>query len=893
MKKYFVLFFLFTCMTGLAQGQIPTWHPLQPTQFETVDVYIEPATESDVLHWAVVVDETSWVRPAPDYRPAGSTLYGNAIRTPFENGRVTLGPFDDTNQVVSAVIFAILRADGSWDNNEGDDYLIPISLGRITFSPEHPTADDVITVTVHNSQPDGYIRWGANAQAGIWTAIDPVYWPIDSVMSGDGVGLDSPVPDPDENGLSILHIGPFNLGQQVIDSLHMAVHWDEEWDTDGGRNYNLDITWRDPDDPGAIQILTPRERTLDGEEVVLSAAAPAGVTRMEMWLNGRRLGDVSGPPFTRTLDLAGLPFGPYEFVIRTDHEGDIQRDARTFWHVPSTDTVEPPTPLEFGATEHDDGTVTFALFAPGKKFISLVGDFNCWDPNTHRMQVTADGTWWITVDLEPGTYRYQYEIDGAMRLGDPYARQVDWTNAKGQKGWMPADAKTVLHVGAEPFQWTADEYTRPALEDLVIYELYIEDFVPGQGFTGVIEKLDYIKDLGFNAIEPLPWHPWPGLESWGYNPAFHFAVEQLYGTPEELKQLIDAAHQRGIAVIIDMVLNHAEWGSPLYQLYGQDYEASPYFREYHGHNWGFPKIDQQSPAVKRYVADVIRFWIEEYRIDGFRYDATRWTGWSGYNDWGASWYAYVARQADPDNIQIAEHLPIEPPLIIETEMDTGWHAEYRWRIREMISRAELYPDALIENLDGRNVGFESSFQRMPYTESHDEERVVNELRQAGFEEDEVFRRATLAMALPLLTPGVPMLFAGQEFGEDTVKNVGWNPLNWQYLENSRNQQLLADTRSLVRLRVQHPALKGENAQVRVADAQSGLAIFERNADPDIVHVAANFGRAPVTASLYLATTRAWVEVLDEAPVSGGETTFTLQPGEVRVWATDWSDATHP
>ena len=873
-----------------AQASRISWQPGEPSQHERVTITLQGYEPGDVLHWGVNKRGRSWVRPIAAYRPEGSTLYGDAVRTPFEStdeagvGRVVLGPFIDTNQVVAAVVFALSRADGSWDNNRGEDYFIPVTAGRITVSPTQPTAQDVIDVTVHNSRPGGLLRWGVNEEKERWTTVHPVNRPDGSVLADDETGVDSPLSDPDEEGRSVIRLGPFHHGEQVVKSLHMAVHWDKEWDTDGGRNYNVAIQWRDPEDPHAIRIARPAADQSVDEAMTVEVEA-SHVTELELWLNGELLETLTEPPFARELRVTDLPYGPHTLTARASHQGEVKLDTRSFWHIPVLLEAPMPEGVGYGATDHGDGTVTFALYAPGKRFVSLVGDFNAWDPDADRMIAAPDGSWWITRALEPGTHLYQYDIDGAMVLGDPYAHQVDWTNDQWQKGWEPQHARTVLEVGATPFEWTAEGYQRPSLEELVVYELYIYDLAPGEGFNGVIARLDYIADLGFNAIEPLPWHPWPGRESWGYNPAFHFAVEQLYGTPDDLKRLIDEAHQRGMAVIIDMVLNHAEWGSPLYQLYGRDYEASPYFREYDGHNWGFPKIDQESPAVKRYVADVIRFWIEEYRIDGFRYDATRWTGWQGYNDWGASWYAYVARNADPDNIQIAEHLPIEPPLITDTEMDTGWHAEYRWRMREMITRAELNPNAFAESMDGRRVGFQNSFQRMPYTESHDEERVVRELREAGFDEDEVFRRATMAIALPLTTPGVPMIYAGQEFGEFTKKHVGWNPLSWYLLAREHNRALHDATRALVRLRTTHPALREENLRILAADPKTGLALYERDSTPHLVQVAANFGREEVALSVYLHGDVTWLDAINETPHASGVTELTLQPGEVRVWAT--------
>lgn len=886
---------MLACFWGLsAAGEPPQWTPAKPQRHETVIIQLPHAMPGDELHWAVNVDAESWEQPVKPYWPADSQLYGPAVRTPFSVddkgvGTVVLGPFNMDEQIPDAVVFAIARKDGSWDNNRGEDYLIPLHAGRITFAPENPTANDIILVTIHDHTAGGMLRWGVNETRGQWIPVHPAYWPAGTEMYRDGVGVDTPLPPPDEQGQAVIELGPFNAGPQVVHSLHMAVHWDDVWDTDGGRNYNLDIVPATAEqDAPALQAIPDTTTNDDRVTVALAAAMEQPV---EIWVDGI-LVDLLTPPATQTtLDLAGQPYGHRHVVARVQHtDGRVAMDQQTFWHLPDIEEHRLPDGTAFGATDHGDGWVTFALYAPHKRFVNLVGDFNKWGTEEQLMYFdpVAD-TWWLTIELEPGTYQYQYAVDGEKRLGDPYARQVDWTLPDGRKGWHPEDARTVLTIGGPAFEWTATDYERPALEELVIYELYIEDFVPGEGFAGLEAKLDYIADLGFNAIEPLPWHPWPGDESWGYNPAFHFAVEQMYGTPHDLKRLIDAAHSRGIAVIIDMVLNHAEWGSPIYQLYAGDYDASPYFREYDGHNWGFPKIDQESEAVKRYTSDVIRFWIEQYRIDGFRYDATRWTGWQGYNDWGASWYAYVARQADPDNIQIAEHLPIEPPLITDTEMDTGWHAEYRWRIRELIQRAELDPYAFDEALDGRRVGFDHSFQRMPYTESHDEERVMHDLKAADFPPDEQLRRAKLAIALPLLTPGVPMIYAGQEFGEYTEKFVGWNPLNWELLETPTGQALHAFTRRLVRLRTRHPALQADNVRIEAMDPDSGLAIFVRDSAPHRVWVALNFGRAPVNAEVELADDISWTSVdATNRPVEG-TVEFTLQPGEVQIWASDLPD----
>ena len=539
----------------------------------------------------------------------------------------------------------------------------------------------------------------------------------------------------------------------------------------------------------------------------------------------------------------------------------------------------------WGATEHPDGTVTFALHAPGKQSVSLIGDFNEWLPARHPMTADEDGTWSVTVKLDPGSYRYQYLIDGENVIADPYARDVTWKDKDGQETWKPDRAFAVLEVGAAPFEWTAPIPTRPALENLVVYEFHLEDFLGGaHGFTGMIERLDYIKDLGFTAIGPMPFTEFTGSKSWGYNPAFHFAPESSYGTPNELKQLINAAHERGLAVVLDLVLNHMDQNSALYQLYGQDYDTSPYFRFFEGENWGFPDIEQQTAATKRYVADVIRHWLTEYRIDAIRYDATRFTEWSGYNDWGAGWFAYVGKQVDPTSIHIAEHMPSDPALINQTDMDTTWHDYFRWRLRDMIEHGYLDRNELENVLQPLRVGFTNGLQRMAYTESHDEERVMYELKQRGFAGTERENRAILALALTLTAPGTAMLYSGQEFGEFTRKLVGENPLQWSLMETEPGKRIFDATRKLVRLRTTNPALQRGDITFLHHNQPEGMTAYRRNADDQSVIVAANFGRGANTMDVLFEGT--WSNLLTGSNFKeSGEFTrsVALQPGEVAVF----------
>jgi len=549
-------------------------------------------------------------------------------------------------------------------------------------------------------------------------------------------------------------------------------------------------------------------------------------------------------------------------------------------------TADDPFALPtLGATIKEDGTVTFALHAPGKKSVSVIGSFNDWSPNAHPMQEDETGTWIISIELPPGKHQYQYMIDGRAALADPYSRDVTWKDAEGNENWLPENARTELEVGATPFVWTATNYVRPSLDNLVVYEFHLEDFLGGaKGFTGMIERLDYIRDLGFTAISALPFHEFTGSKSWGYNPAFHFAPETSYGTPDELKQLIDAAHQRGLMVIMDLVLNHMDQNSALYQLYGKDYDASPYFHYFEGENWGFPDLDQPHRAVKRYAADVIKYWLTEYRMDGIRYDATRFTDWNGYNNWGASWFAYIGRQTDPASYHIAEHMPSDPALVNDTEIDTTWHEYFRWRLREMIENGHMDRNELENIVNPLRVGYTNGIQRMSYIESHDEERLMWELKQRGFATEERERRCILGMTFTLTSPGTAMIYSGQEFGEYTRKVVGENPLQWDLLENPVGQAIKSATEKLVKLRTSNEALQKGDVAFLHHEQPEGMTAFRRNYDDQSVIVAANLGRGANTMDILFEGT--WSNLFTGATFTeSGEFTkaIALQPGEAMVF----------
>ncbi len=869
------------------------WQPAAPRYDEGLDIIISGSHQGGTLHWGVNPKGHKWDAPINAYVPYGSWRDGAAVRTPLNGPNkegdcfARLGPFNDPDQQVGALAFALQWQDGAWDNNQGQDYTIPITSGRITVAPAQPTLNDPVRITVHRCAPGGKLRWGVNAARGKWQPPHETYWPRRTRAADDGLAVDSPLPDPDANGDATLTLGPFNQGMQLVASLHMAVHWDTTWDTDFGRNYNYTIVTGAISNAPRVVLEHPCPEAAVTTALAVRVTADAGP--VEIFLDGERAVTLRVAPFETQIDLRRVSFGRHVLTARAQRDQQAGMAAAEFWHTPAFAVAALPAGTPLGATPGTNGLVTFALHAPGKHFVSVIGDFNRWDHTADVMNYAPDGTWWLQKSIPTGQHYYQYDVDHELVIADPWSRDVEWKDLRGQEDYRPPRARSVLEVGAPPFAWQATNYIRPELPGLVIYEFYLDDMVPGGGFTGMVARLDYIRDLGPNAIEPLPINEFPGAQSWGYNPAFHGAPESAYGTPDDARRLVDRAHAQGMAVILDMVLNHMDWNGALCRLYGEDHAASPYFWPFTGENWGFPDLEQENPALKRYAADMIQRWITEYRADGFRYDATRWVGWQGHHDWGAGWFAFAAKQADPGSIQIAEHLPSDPELMKQTSMDANWHDAFRWRSREMLMRAELDPREFLNILDARRQGYASNFQRVLYTESHDEERVWSELEQAGYAPDEVLRRATAALVLTLTTPGIPMIYAGQEFGENTAKQVGSNPLHWDRCAQPAGAALVATTRRLVALRKSHPALRGEVVACPELDAARDVAVVQRGPADKAVIVALNLGRRAQAITVAFPAAGAWRDVVADAPLAlppDLRARIDLLPGQAAVYAAD-------
>jgi 1,4-alpha-glucan branching enzyme len=518
-----------------------------------------------------------------------------------------------------------------------------------------------------------------------------------------------------------------------------------------------------------------------------------------------------------------------------------------------------------GAIPHDGG-VAFRVWAPHAQRVFVTGSFNDWSQDAHPLESEQHGYWYLDVPEAAIGGEYRYLIHhGEQKLSriDPYARQV--TNSVGN---------AVVHDPA--FDWAGDDFQMPPVNEIVIYELHVGTFndEPGAqpgGFEDVAKKFDHLKRLGINVIQIMPSAEFAGDFSWGYNPAHIFAVESAYGGPQALKQFVKAAHRSGLAVILDVVYNHfGPSDLDLWQFDGwsENGRGGIYFyNDWRAETpWGATRPDYGRGEVRQFICDNALMWLEDYHIDGLRYDMTLFIrsvrgdesdpgddlpdGWSL-----TQWINREIKKRFPAAITIAEDLRDNQWLTKpESEGGAGFTAQWDGRFVHPIRASVILPDdrdrsmdavrsAILANFNG------DGFQRVIYSESHDEvangkARVPSEIDPHDPTNFYAQKKSTLAAAMVFTAPGIPMLFQGQEFlqggwFQDTV------PVDWDLCQGYQGILLLY--RHLIRLRLNRDGfsrgLCGRGVKVYHVDDDGNVIAFHRfdqGGPGDDVIVIANF-----------------------------------------------------
>ncbi|HBK98548.1 MAG TPA: alpha-amylase [Microcoleaceae bacterium UBA10368] len=482
--------------------------------------------------------------------------------------------------------------------------------------------------------------------------------------------------------------------------------------------------------------------------------------------------------------------------------------------------------------------IEFKLFAPYNQAATLMGCFSNWEEIP--MQKKEDGYFCTQVELEDGVYQYKFRVrskswflepDQWVELVDPYATDIDDPTQNGLIRIKGGDRIV------DTYLWRHDDTPLRTDRELVIYEMHVADFSGGEAdplargkYKNVVEKLDYLVELGVNAIELMPLKEYPGDYSWGYNPRYFFATESSYGTTEDLKNLIDECHGRGIRIIIDGIYNHSEASSPLTQIdHDYWYHHAPRDPD---NNWGpefnyeFYDEKLETYPARKFIGDTVRFWVKEYHLDGIRFDAARQIGNYDFMHWIVQEAKNVA--GPKPFYTVAEYVPEDTSITnLDGPMDGCWHDSFYHCVIPQLCGETFDLERLKDVIDCKRQGFLGATNVVNYLSNHDHNHVLAELGDREIFGEAAFKRAKLGAVLLMTAVGVPLIWMGDEFGEYKSKTIEPAKIDWTLLGNDLNKGLWEYYKGLINLRENNQALYTENIDFFHEDLESKVFAYTR------------------------------------------------------------------
>ena len=636
-----------------------------------------------------------------------------------------------------------------------------------------------------------------------------------------------------------------------------------------------------------------------------------------------------------------------QFIAREDETGIEDTSSFILSVIPFPGIQDPPAGTELGLTREADGTFTLMLEAPGKESVILLENGNDFLPTVSGvMSKSTDGRYfWINYEpnREHDWFIYQYLVDEEILVADPFSTTVldpdhdGFISSRVNDDFpdYPEGGVGILSyvpMEEEPYEWEVEEFTPPADEDLLIYELHLRDFLQTSSYRVLVDTLDYLQNLGINAIELMPVSEFEGNDSWGYNPSFHMALDKYYGSPEDFKRFVDEAHKRGMAVFLDVVYNHVFSLSPLARLYWDPVNFRPAadnpwlnVTPRHPFNVGYD-VDHQSQATKRWLARINRFWLEEYRVDGFRFDLSKgFTQVNNPDDVGA-WGQYDATRVAlwKEIGDMIWSINSDAVLMLEHFADNDEETE-------LANYGFLFWGNLNFNYNEGTMGYTENrksdlswglYQErgwndphlVTYMESHDEERLMHKNRQFGNSQGDyntrissvALDRMELAHTFFWTIPGPKMIWQFGELGYDLSINyciqngtinedcrTGRKPVRWFYYNIPDRRDLYNYISDLTWLRTHYPAPFRDTEP----DYQLSGAVKTIFLDSDALDIRAvgNFAVEPQTYTASFPADGIWYNYVngDSLQVSGGSHTFQLAPGEYALWLSQKVDRPNP
>lgn len=702
-------------------------------------------------------------------------------------------------------------------------------------------------------------------------------------------------------------------------------------------------------DPPIQPLFTPQPEPLTkivGDNINLTARANK-YSILKLYLNGNPVPLQTVNHDTLITYNLNLTSAGNTVIVAEANDGTNTKTDTLKFFVNGGVTIAPlPNGVRDGINYESDNTaVTLVLYAPLKNRVSVIGEFagsNWAEQSQYQMNKTPDGNyWWLRITgLTPGTeYAFQYLVDGTLKIADAYAEKIldpysdasipssTYPSLKSYPTGSTTGIVSILQTAASQYNWQVNNFQRPDKRKLVIYELLIRDFLANHDWNTLRDTLNYLKNLGVNAIEIMPFNEFEGNNSWGYNPDFYFAPDKYYGPKNTLQQFIDSCHGRGIAVVMDIALNHSFGLSPLVQLYwdaanNRPAANNPWFNPVakHAFNVGYD-MNHESLATKYFVSRVLEHWLSNYKIDGFRFDLSKGFtqtqtcdnngGNCNVNAWGAYdasriaiWKRYydTLQLKSPGSYVILEHFADNTE---ETELSN--YGMMLWG-----NMSYNYQQASM----GYNTGWDFSGgiytvrnwtqpNLVTYMESHDEERLMYKNIQYGNSSasynikdiNTALKRVEMCGAFLFTIPGPKMFWEFGELGYDYSINTCTNgsindscrltpkPIHWDYLQNIQRKRLHDVFAELIKLRF-HPLYKDVFVTNQINQTLgNGFKILQVNTDTSKICVIGNFDVIPQTADVTFQTSGVWYDYLDGSTINatGNTQSLTLQPGEYHVY----------
>jgi hypothetical protein len=665
---------------------------------------------------------------------------------------------------------------------------------------------------------------------------------------------------------------------------------------------------------------------------------------MKLYLNGSVIQTANGVT-SISANPTLLTTGNTEIVVEGTASFVTKRDTLRFFVAPAVTIAPLPSGVRDGINYAANNTeATLVLYAPGKNRISVIGEFpgsNWLEQTAYVMYKTPDGNyWWLKITgLTAGTeYAFQYLVDGTLKVAEPYSEKIldpsndpniSSTTYPGLRSYptgLTTGIVSVLQTNAPGYTWAINNFSRPDKRNLVVYELLLRDFLAAHDWKTLRDTLSYLKTMGVNAIEIMPFNEFEGNESWGYNPDFYFAPDKYYGPKNTLKEFVDSCHKKGIAVIMDIALNHTTGFNPLAALYwnnatNQPAANNPWLNVTATHPFNvFNDFNHESLATRYFSSRVMEHWLTEYKLDGFRFDLSKGftqfnsgtdvTLWSQYDQSRINiWKKYydTLQLKSPGCYAILEHFAANTE-----EIELSNYGFLLWGNNTYnFQQASMGWADNTSNFEGylhTTRGWSNPYL-LSYMESHDEERLMYKNLQFGNSSgnynirdlNTALKRIELCAGFFMSAPGPKMIWQFGELGYDQSINRCENgtidpncrldkkPILWNYQQVVQRKRLHDIFTSLNKLRF-HPWYKDVFIAQNINLSRNLSGAFKtmtlRSAtDSSMLCVLGNFEVTAQTSSFTFPSAGTWYDYLTGATFTptGGAQNITLQPGELHIY----------